>query len=244
MSGLFVLIQFSTIAGIAVWLLGRETWNAWRRSIRLPLPETFVLAAAIPVGINAVVSLGQYFVDRVLWFIDRGKTLELPVIASYYALPHGSLPFLAFAAFLEEMVFRGLLQPYLVRRYGALRGIFFVGVVFAAWHFNDDFGIRFSGVDSLVVLETRLRVCLVLSFVLGWLALKTKSILPPAVAHTLYNVFVFSPLGPRFPGLNLVTTVLWFLLACALFRWWPVQDEASGQLRGAPDSEAGADLTA
>jgi membrane protease YdiL (CAAX protease family) len=227
---LLVLIQFTTMVGVAVWLLGKEAWSGLRLSIRLPLPETFLLATAIPVGISAVIALGQYLVSRVLWFTDRGQTLVPPLVASYFHLPDTARFSLIFFAFFEEMMFRGLLQPYLVRRYGILRGIFLVGIVFAGWHFSDDFTLRLSGCDALIQLGQRLRVCLALSFVLGWLALKTKSIFPPTVAHTLYNVLVSAPPGPSFPGLNAVTTVLWTVLAYALFRYWPDQTESLPQM--------------
>jgi len=227
---LFVFIQSTTQAGVAVWLLGKEAWSMWRRSLRLPLPESFVLAAAIPVGISAAVSLGRYILDRLFWFTDRNQVAVPPPVASYFRLPEAIGFSLLFFAFYEEMIFRGLLQPYLVRRYGTLRGIFLVGIVFAAWHFNDDFTVRLSGTHALLQLGLRLWVCLALSFVLGWLALKTKSIFPSTLAHMLYNVFVLSPPGPNFPEITLVTTGLWGILAYTLFRYWPAQTETLPQM--------------
>jgi membrane protease YdiL (CAAX protease family) len=108
------------------------------------------------------------------------------------------------------------------------RGIFFVGIVWAAFHFFSDFS--FTRATDLMVLEhlgTRLFMCETLSFVLGWLTLRSKSVIPAAVAHALYNVVVFSSFGPPFPGKDIVRIGLWGVLAYALFRYWPAKAEDS-----------------
>ena len=65
-------------------------------------------------------------------------------------------------------------------------------------------------------------MCLALGYVLSWLTLRSGSIFPAAVAHTFYNVLV-SDFGPPFPGKTIVWVGLWAVLACFLFRYWPVQ---------------------
>jgi hypothetical protein len=44
--------------------------------------------------------------------------------------------------------------------------------------------------------------------------------------HTLYNVLVFSPLGPPFAGKDVLRVTLWAALAYFLFRNWAVPSEA------------------
>jgi membrane protease YdiL (CAAX protease family) len=61
-----------------------------------------------------------------------------------------------------------------------------------------------------------------LNFVLAWLTLRSQSVLPAAIAHTLYNVLVFSPNGPQFAGKGVLRVALWAALAYLLFRYWPV----------------------
>jgi hypothetical protein len=61
------------------------------------------------------------------------------------------------------------------------------------------------------------------SFVLGWLTLETGSVLAAALAHTLYNVLLYSDLGPPFPGKNWLRLAMWAALAWLLFRCWPVK---------------------
>src|SRR5438132_14084953 len=66
---------------------------------------------------------------------------------------------------------------------GCIAGSSFVGIVWAAFHFFSDFS--FMRATDLMVLEhlgTRLFMCETLSFVLGWLTLRSKSVIPSAVA--------------------------------------------------------------
>lgn len=219
-----VLIH-APLLGLSVWILGKDGWWALRRSLRLPFPESFVLALAFPVGISAVVSFGQYLVDRFHWVAYQIGKLAPPQIASYFGFPSAALLWQLFLALWEEIVFRGLLQPRLIRRYGLLRGIFLVGIVFAAFHFFYDFSSELTYGDVLLTLSRRLYVGLALSFVLGWLTLRTRSVLPAAVAHGVYNVLVESPLGPQFMGKGPLIVLLWGALAYVLFRYWPVQGE-------------------
>ena len=71
----------------------------------------------------------------------------------------------------------------------------------------------------LEYLGMRVFMCVTLSFVLGWLTLRSGSVIPAAVAHTLYNVLVFSNSGPPFPGKDIVRVSLWAVLAYALFHY-------------------------
>src|SRR5262249_10043007 len=125
-------------------------------------------------------------------------------------------------------IFRGLLQKRFIQRYGMYRGIFFVGMVWAAFHFFSDFS--FTRATDLMVLEhfaMRMFMCLTLSFVLGWLSLRSRSVIPAVIAHALYNVLGFSGFGPPFLGKEIVRVGLWAVLAYALFRYWPVSAEDS-----------------
>lgn len=124
------------------------------------------------------------------------------------------------------MIFRGLLQRRFVQRYGIYRGIFLVGIVWAAFHFvSDVFFSRLTESDVLLKLAWRILFCLAFSYVLGWLTLRFGSILPAAIAHTYYNVLVMSGFGPPFIGKDTVLVALWGILAWVLFRYWPVQAE-------------------
>jgi membrane protease YdiL (CAAX protease family) len=132
-----------------------------------------------------------------------------------------------FGTFFEELVFRGLLQPRFIHRYGRYRGIFLVGIVWAAFHFFPDFSFsRSTDWEVLSDLAYRLFMCLALSFVLAWLTLRSGSVVPAAIAHTFFNMLVVSPLGPPFAGKGMLRVALWTTLAYVLFRYRAAPAEA------------------
>jgi membrane protease YdiL (CAAX protease family) len=217
---------FVIIIGLAVWIIGKEAWKAVRRSVRLPQPEFFALAIAIPIGVELMVLLGEYlFAGARLALHTSGKP-ALPQFAPYFgSLTAGFLLSELLPAFWEEVVFRGLLQPRFISRYGVLRGIFLVGIVFAAMHFWDDFSLRFTDGAVLLQVGVRLLQCVAMSGVLGWLTLRTGSVLPAALAHGIYNSIAESPVGPRVANLAIFIHLSWGVLAYVLFHYWPVQAE-------------------
>jgi membrane protease YdiL (CAAX protease family) len=129
----------------------------------------------------------------------------------------------------EEIIFRGLLQPRFIRRYGLFRGLVLLSIVFAAAHISADFSAGFGFTDGLVILKLGVRLIssVGLCFVTGWLTLRTGSVLPAALAHGISNIMVLSPLGPTFPGIGPLDSLLWIVLAYALFHYWPVQPKAA-----------------
>jgi membrane protease YdiL (CAAX protease family) len=186
---------------VACRMMLGSNWEAVRRGLRVPRPNTLALAAAIPIGIVAVISAGEFLFD---WTRELSSpALTPPRIVDYipWSLGWILLPMLLLPALLEEVIFRGLLQPRFVRRFGVVRGILLLTFVFASWHFGLEFvGTRGVG-DTLVfwTLCARLAGSVGVCFVTGWLMLKTHSVLPGTVAHGLYNVFAF-PSGPRLIG--------------------------------------------
>jgi membrane protease YdiL (CAAX protease family) len=170
-----------------------------------------------PVGIATVIAAGELLVGLLGWATFSSDSRPQDV---------GLLWFLPFAL-CEEIIFRGILQPLFVRRYGVIRGIFLVGIFFGAAHFDQDFSVGFT--DGLVITKICLRLfgALALSFVAGWLTLRTESVFPAAVAHGLMNTLGSAPLGPSFAGIGPAIDLLWAALAFALFRYWPVRPEAA-----------------
>lgn len=210
--GGYLLLASASLAmvlGFALVTLGKEGWQDLRRAVRLPKPEYFLLALAFPFVIAGLVAA--------VWHL-------FPAVQ----FSPQTQPFLStvLAAFFEEIIFRGLLQSRFIRRYGLLRGIFLVGIVWAATHFYGDFSSHFSHGNVLPQIGWRLVGGVLLSFILGWLTLRTRSVLPSTVAHSFENAFIVSTFGPRFLALGFVRILLWAALAFMLFRYWPVQAEA------------------
>jgi membrane protease YdiL (CAAX protease family) len=198
--------------------------------MRLPEPKYAGFALAIPIGIGVLLSMGQYLFDRAQWAAHDFGRFSPPQFRNYFDLPDPWLLLVFFAALFEEMIFRGLLQRRFIQRYGIYRGIFLVGIVWAAFHFVSDVSFsRLTDTDVLLKLGWRILFCLALSYVLGWLTLRFGSILPAGIAHTFYNVLVTSGFGPTFPGKDTVLVALWAVLGWALFRYWPMQTDGEEQ---------------
>lgn len=214
--------------GIALCIMGREGREAVQNSIRLPDLRWPLLALVFPIGIDVFISAGQYILDRAQWAASDFGKFAPPQFGSYFNVPDIWLLLLFFAALSEEVIFRGLLQTRFIHRYGLFRGIFLVGIVWAAFHFFSDFSFLPSDDQGVLAkLGDRLFMCLALNFVLAWLTLRSQSVVPAAIAHTLYNVLVFSPNGPQFAGKGVLRVALWAVLAYVLFRYWLVPPEAT-----------------
>jgi membrane protease YdiL (CAAX protease family) len=211
-------------------IMGRESRQVIRNATELPKPRHVALGLVFPIGIAVLLSTGQYLVDRAQWAAHDFGRFSPPQFGAYFDLPDPWLLLAFFAALFEEVIFRGLLQRRFVERYGIYRGIFLVGIVWAAFHFVSDVSFsRLTETEVLLKLGWRILFCLALSYVLGWLTLRFRSILPAAIAHTFYNILVFSGFGPAFIGKDTVLVALWAALAWVLFRYWRVQAEHGPQ---------------
>jgi membrane protease YdiL (CAAX protease family) len=226
-SRLSPIIGGMVILGIALCIAGRDGRQAVRNSIRLPGLKWPLLALAFPIAVDVVISTGQYVLDRSQWAVHEFGKFAPPQFQSYFDVPSIWLLLLFFGAFFEELVFRGLLQPRFIHRYGLYRGIFLVGIAWAAFHFFPDFSFsRSTDWQVLSDLAYRLFMCLALSFVLAWLTLRSGSVVPAAIAHTFFNMLVVSPLGPPFAGKGMLRVALWTTLAYVLFRYRAAPAEA------------------
>jgi membrane protease YdiL (CAAX protease family) len=234
---LFPVLGSLVAYGVLLCFMGREERQITLSSVRRLDLNHLLLAVAFPVGIEVMISLAQYLPARVQWAAHEFGRLESPQLGAYFTLPEPWLFLLFFAALCEELIFRGLLQPRFIQRYGIFRGIFFVGVVWAAFHFFSDFS--FSRATDLKVLEYlsfRLFMCVTLSFVFGWLTLRSGSIFPASVAHTLFNVLIPSDLQPFSVGKGVLRVGLWVALAYVLFRYRPVRVKDSPEPASEPQS--------
>jgi membrane protease YdiL (CAAX protease family) len=216
--------QMLLVLAIAFYIIGSGSAAPMlHRALRLPDEKSALLAAAFAIGIPVLISAGEYLSQRVRFVRhDVGTVIWEP--STFFHLPGPWLLLLFFPALLEEIIFRGFLQPRFTQRYGLYRGIFLVGIVWSAFHFPSDFSFsHFDAWNAIYQLGFRLFTCVSLSFVLGWLTLETGSVLAAALAHTSYNVLLYSDLGPPFPGKDWLQLALWAALGWLLFRYWPVK---------------------
>jgi len=218
-------IEMLLALGLTACIIGRSAGKLLQRVLRVPGEKNALLAMSFAIGIPVLISAGEYLWERAqLMRHDVGTLTWEP--GMYFYFPDTWLFFLFFPALVEEIIFRGWLQSQFVRRYGLYRGIFLVGITWAAFHFPSD--LSFSHFGSWAAIQSvcfRLFMCISLSFVLGWLTLETGSVLAAALAHTLYNVLVYSDLGPWFYGKDMLRVALWAVLGWILFRYWPAAPE-------------------
>ena len=112
------LIGASVVLGIALLLAGRDNWKLLLSACKLPKPNAAVVAAALPVFVTLVPAVAHFLVDRAYWAAnDFGKYFS-PNLMAYLPIPAIWMAGLVFAAFVEEVIFRGVLQQHFVRRYG------------------------------------------------------------------------------------------------------------------------------
>jgi membrane protease YdiL (CAAX protease family) len=239
--------RLSTVAegaaalGVLLWIMGKENRQVIWSMTGLPEPRHAALGLSFPIGIAALISAAQYLLARAQWAAHGfGKEVP-PTLGSFFNLPDPWLYLSILSAFFEEMIFRGLLQRRFIQRYGIHRGIFLVGIVWAAVHFHSDVSFSRATITGvLTILGSRVAMCLVLNYVLAWLTLRFSSVIPAALAHAFYNVIVFSEFDPPFPGKAALRLGLWAVLGWVLFRYWPIQTEQGSAQESAlvaPSSE-------
>jgi CAAX protease family protein len=216
------IIDALSLLPLVVLALGKDRRAALKGVVRSASPKYFAIAALIPIAIASALPLGLYFVE-----VNHSAVYGLgqyisPKLSDYIGAPSAALLWFLLPAFVEEIAWRGYLQPRLVRKYGLIRGIFFVGIVWGAFHFAFDFGASLTAAGVLIHIAQRLSETIAQSYVLGWLTIRSRSILPATVAHGIFNVTVVSAFSQQ-P----VRTPLWIVIAAwaivgyLLFRYFP-----------------------
>ncbi len=213
------------LAGIAAWAVGESRWRELRQFTRLPDVSFGMLGAVIPIAINLVSNLLVYLRDRIHWAaFDFGK-FGPPLFSAYFKFPDPYYFWYLPAAAFEEIIWRGYLQPRFVRRFGIIRGILLLSLIWGASHFSADFQRTSEDYQVFQKLAFRLFSCVVLGYVFGWLTLRSGSIWPVALAHGFHNVWVISSaywLREQDSWLlKTIPWVCWVILAILLFRFWP-----------------------
>jgi len=226
-------LDAALLIGTSLCILGKQGRQAARSSLRLPEPRYVSIGLILAFAVSGLIPCVHYLVDRAHWAAhDFGKFVP-PQFSSYFDLTNAWQPWLllmAFGAFAEEIVFRGLLLPNFLGRYGLHRGIFLTGIVWAAIHFRSDTysGLSVGGV--LLHLANRVFLCLALNFVFAWMTLRWNSIIPAAIAHSTWNILVSMQPDTRELWDWELPFVLWAILAYVLFRFWPIIGEETASM--------------
>jgi membrane protease YdiL (CAAX protease family) len=163
---IIAFLQVGIVVGLGLLRWGRVSlrdlgWHSddWSGDIGRGIVG-FCIVAAIAIGIRASVS-------------GAGTVFDAWHIVAQYSLAQRAL-FLVIgliAAFTEESIFRGYLQPSLVERFGRAQGVLGTAAFFAVYH------LQFAPVRLLALFLTGL--------VYGELRARTGSLIAPAVANLL-----------------------------------------------------------
>jgi membrane protease YdiL (CAAX protease family) len=218
------VLEGGVLVGVSLWILGKRGRTAARDALQLPELRFALVALILAVAISGLIPGAQYLIDRAQWAAYDFGRFEPPQLSSYFDLANSWQPWLlliTFVGFGEEIVFRGLMLPSLIRRYGLHRGIFLTGIIWATIHFRSDSypGLSVGGV--LLHLANRLLLCLALNYVFAWMTLRWKSIIPAAIAHTAWNILAAMQVDSNGLWNWELGFALWAVLAYVLFRFWP-----------------------
>lgn len=219
----YAIVDLAFFAALVAVATGRQPFRGLRESLRLPDVKYALLAAVYPMAIIVVWPLSSYAHDRILWATYQWSKILPPSLPSYFHV----LTLASFVYFpsiiVEEIAWRGYLQPRFIRRYGTIRGIFLVGIVWGAFHFV---GFFYSGGMFHVTwrLIMRLIGTCILSYTLAWLTIESKSIFPAAITHELYDVTLSFP-GRGHHAPNWFFLVLWAALGFVLFQFYAPEAE-------------------
>ncbi len=165
--------------GLAVLVLDR----AARRTLR-PTPSRILVGAAVGGLMAAATHLSYPVLTRLDPFVARDTAL----LYAAFRAPPGAIASIALApvALGEELVWRGVVQAALGRRVGSAGGVALAACVYALAH---------------APLGSPILVLVAAACGLSWGALRaaTGSLVPPLVAHLVWDVLVllWLPLDPR-----------------------------------------------
>lgn len=225
-------VAFLFFVLLAIGSAGR---NAIPTMFRFPTAKYLAIAALIPAAIANVLPLFAYCQARIIWSTHGWGKFMAPEFGAFVVWPHLDSLWLLIGALIEEMAWRGYLQPRFVHRYGLYRGIFLVGVVWGAFHFTWTFGPGMTAGNVIVTIFTRVGSTVAMSYALAWLAIQSRSILPAAIAHAASNAFLMSGHGPLW-----LNDILWATVGFLLFRFFPLplasgEDESITQQTPEPE---------
>ncbi len=137
-----------------------------------------LLFAAMLVGRAAILSIIGG-VESPLFFTTL-TPFTLVILAFKY--------FLSFTAFFgEEYGWRYYLQPLLQKRFGMVRGVLLLGLMWGLWHLPLNFFYYTTPAYGLISAAGQVVTCITLGAFFGWAYLLTDNIYLPVILHFVNN---------------------------------------------------------
>jgi len=139
---------------------------------------------------NFIIINGEWKLENVATVIPQPNTpilfliniLLSMLLATIFTIPQ---------ALGEELAWRGYLQNIFIKKFGAIKGIIFLGIIWGFFHLPINLaGYNYQETPILGGLVYMTITCISLGAVFGWFRIKTNSVWPAAVAHAAYNVII------------------------------------------------------
>lgn len=148
------------------------------------------------VALITLIYLVLYFGRTIISYIIGG---EMETLTSVFGNPLTwinivALPinyFLVFVAFFgEEYGWRYYLQPIVQEKFGMIKGVLLLGVVWGLWHLPINFFYYSSPTIGIISVTAQLVTCITLGVFYGWAYLKTDNIWTVVILHFVNNNLV------------------------------------------------------
>lgn len=217
------LIYSALPAFCAIYLADDREREALRKLFSLGRVRYYSIALLLPTGVFLLPHLFLELKARVLWTPGRIHFLDLPLNWQWSGAEIWLL-LLVPPVVLEEIAWRGCLQPWSTESLGLKRGIFIVGLVWGVWHLPGDLNV-FQGYGGIVyAIIARLALTITQSITFAWLILRTTSLLSAILLHGTWTLLTFAVV-PSFAGSPFaywMYIALWGLAGYFLFKRYPL----------------------
>lgn len=196
----------------AAYGLSRKNWKATIGMVLLYLilyVARMLVAFLFEGGIDPLI---KTFSDSMTW-IALFSTL-----ASYILL---FVPY-----FGEEYGWRYFFQPILQKRYGSIKGVLLLGLLWGLWHLPLNFFFYTSPADGIISVTNQVVVCLALGIFYAYAYMKTDNIWTVVAMHFLNNnlvpIFSGDLTGESMKGYSIAwNDVALMAVIMTLFYAWP-----------------------
>lgn len=183
--GVSVLI-FSLLPALTTIVINKSEGGRWKElNFKKIERKDAVIAFLTPIIYFSVILSLQYFLNiRSLpdWEKIGTKELLLSLVFGY--------PIMMFLIMGEEIAWRGYLQEKLIKSFGGLNGLVFLGFIWGIWHLPLSLqGHNFPNNPMIETWITTPLMCIALAIVIGYYGINKKSILIGIILHASNNHF-------------------------------------------------------
>lgn len=194
-------------AGVTVWLLDESLrdWLGQLRSLRAGIHWYLGGAGIVLIGTDFETILASVLGIDVA--IQAGSTVPLQQYVFYFAVT------LFVAGSLEELGWRGFMQPRLQRRFQAFTASVIIGIIWAVWHIP----LMIAGAGTFSGFTEYILMTVTMSIILGWLYNSTDGALPVVmVTHAASNMASIGNVTGNMPAIfDVVSGNIVFYICCA-----------------------------